>query len=80
MRSTATRGYVPALYASRRGGMRMNQEALAEIRNANVSMTGILKRLASKDINERQAIVLFGIEIKRQKKAWDEMKETKEAL
>ncbi len=75
MNNTGTLGYVPVHFANRRGGMRMNLEAIAEIRNANVCMVGIFRRLAEKRITETQAIILLGKEIKRQIKALKEIKE-----
>ncbi len=75
MNSTGTRGYAPVHYANNLGGKRMNLEALAEIRNANVCMVGIFRKLAERRITETQAIVLIGKEIRRQITALKELKE-----
>ncbi len=42
-------------------------EYMSEVRNANIQMFGIMKRIAQKDINDIQGLVLIKNELIRQK-------------
>lgn len=49
-------------------------ECMEQIRNANVSMFGILKKISKKELTESQALIEIGKELNRQSTYLQQMK------